>query len=396
MSAPVHVRSPFFRPGLLQGVSSVVVLLAATPCLAADESLPDIVVTAPAQSNPAAWNGPAENAAPEGSAASGYRTSSGSFGPLGKIPLNDVPFSLNVTPGQLIENTNAHSIGEALKTNPTATLLMSSAGYSSMSRILVRGFSASDQNETRDGLVDRSFAYVPLENVERIEVLNGFSAFLNGFANPGGSINYVSKGPTENPLATLASGFYGGGIGFVHGDVGGKVAETENRLGYRVNLYREDGSRVISNSDQTRDFVSARFTYDLTPGTRLWADVYHNHVIMNGLQTYFALASGVRIPDASRFLMTRQYGQDWTRNEAEKTVAGFGFDSHLNDVFTLRGGFRYGTMWRRGSSAPPWRATISAPREGAVLPRLASDQASLMAALISSGVSAKHSSMVRA
>jgi iron complex outermembrane receptor protein len=27
-------------------------------------------------------------------------------------------------------------------------------------------------------------------------------------------------------------------------------------------------------------------------------------------------------------------------------VAGFGFDSHLNDTFTLRGGFRYGTMWR--------------------------------------------------
>jgi len=326
-------------------VSSIVLLTASAPVLA-DEALPEITVTAPANVNAATSTQTAAPAA-EGSAVSGYRTSTGSLGPLGKISLKEVPYSLNVTPGQLIENTNAHSIGEALKTNPTATLLMSSAGYSSMSRILVRGFSASDQNEKRDGLVDRSFAYVPLENVERIEVLNGYSAFLNGFANPGGSINYVSKEPTQTPLASLATGFYGGGIGFVHGDVGGKVAATEDRLGYRINVYHEDGSRVIANSDQTRDFVSARFTYDLTPGTKLWADVYHQHLTMHGLQTYFNLASGVRIPDASRFLMTRQYGQDWTYNEAEKTVAGFGFDSHLNDVFTLHGGFRYGTMWRR-------------------------------------------------
>lgn len=239
MSAPAYVCSSSFRLRLARGVSSIVLLTASAPALA-DEVLPEITVTAPATAN-AATSNQAASQAPEGSAASGYRTSTGALGPLGKISLKEVPYSLNVTPGQLIENTNAHSIGEALKTNPTATLLMSSAGYSSMSRILVRGFSASDQNEKRDGLVDRSFAYVPLENVERIEVLNGYSAFLNGFANPGGSINYVSKEPTETPLASLATGFYGGGIGFVHGDVGGKVAATDDRLGYRVNLYHEDG-----------------------------------------------------------------------------------------------------------------------------------------------------------
>jgi len=344
MSAPVCVRSSFFRPGLTRSASSLALMLAATPAFA-DDPLPEVIVMAPADSNAPASNSSAVQA-PEGSAASGYRTSTGNFGPLGNIPLKELPFSLNVTPGQLIENTNAHSIGEAIKTNPTATLLMSSAGYSSMSRILVRGFNASDQNEKRDGLVDRSFAYVPLENVERIEILNGFSAFLNGFASPGGSVDYISKDPTQKPLATLATGFYGGGIGFVHGDFGGKVAETDNRLGYRINLYQEDGSRVIANSDQNREFVSGRFTYDLTPGTRLWADAYHQHLLMHGLQTYFNLASGVSIPDASRFVMSRQYGQNWTWNEAEKSVAGFGFDSHLNDTFTLRGGFRYGTMWR--------------------------------------------------
>lgn len=346
MSAPVCFRSPFFCPGPTKGVSGLALLLAAAPSLAAGAegpwSLPEIDIAAEApKSTPVVDKTP-----PEGSAESGYRTTTGSFGPLGKVPLKDIPYSLNVTPGQLIENTNAHSIGDALKTNPTVTLLMSSGGYTSMSRIMVRGFNASDQNEMRDGLVDRSFAYVLLENVERIEVLNGFSAFLNGFSAPGGSVNYISKEPTSTPLATLASGFYGGGVGFVHGDFGGKVAQTEDRLGYRVNIYHEDGSTSISGSKQERTFVSGRFTYDLAPGAELWADVYHNYLSMQGLQTYFNLASNVTIPDASRFLSSRQYGQDWTFNQAKKTVAGFGLDYHLADDLTLRAGYRYGSMWR--------------------------------------------------
>ncbi len=315
------------------------------------DPLPEITVTASARNSAASNGSAAKGAPPEGSVESGYRTSTGSFGPLGKMPLQDVPYSLNVTPGALIENTNAHSVWAALMTNPTATLLMSSGGYSSMSRMMIRGFTAADQDEMRDGLVDRSFSYVPLENVQRIEVLNGFSAFLSGFSEPGGTVNYVSKEPTATPLATLASGFYGGGIGFVHADFGGKAPEMDDRLGYRINLYHEDGQTSIAGSDQNRSLVSARFTYDLTSDTKLWTDVFHQDLFMRGLQTYINPANlgtpgAVKIPDASAFLMSRQYGQNWTFNESEKTVVGLGFDSRLNDVFSLRGGFRYGAMWR--------------------------------------------------
>ena len=353
MSAPVRIPSSLFRLALAQGVSGLALLLAAPGSLAAsaDTPLPEILITAPAPNDAAPIGPPATSALAEGSAEVGYRVSTGAFGPLGKVPLQDVPYSLNVTSGELIENTNAHSIGAALATNPTATLLMSSGGYSSMSRMMIRGFTAADQDEMRDGLVDRSFEYVPLENVQRIEVLNGFSAFLNGFSEPGGTVNYVGKEPTATPLATLATGFYGGGIGFVHADLGGKIAETDDKLGYRINLYHEDGQTMIANSDQNRSLVSSRFTYDLTPDTKLWTDVYYQELFMRGLQTYINPANlgtskALLVPDASAFMMSRQYGQDWTFNKAEKTVVGFGFDSKLNDIFSLRGGLRYGAMWR--------------------------------------------------
>ncbi|MCE1172098.1 MAG: TonB-dependent receptor plug domain-containing protein, partial [Azovibrio sp.] len=81
-----------------------------------------------------------EAQAQEGTAASGYRTSTASTGPLGRMSLQDTPYSLNVTSGELFANRHAHTVSEALKTNPTVSTLMESSGYSSMSRVMVRGF----------------------------------------------------------------------------------------------------------------------------------------------------------------------------------------------------------------------------------------------------------------
>lgn len=284
---------------------------------------------------------------PEGSAESGYRSDSGTLGPLGRTPLKDIPFSVNVTPGELIENSNAHTVGDALKTNPTATLLMSPGGYSSMSRMMVRGFTAADQSEMRDGLVDRSFSFPPVENVERIDVLNGFSGFLYGFSALGGTVNYISKEPTPDPLVSGTAGVYGGGIAFAHADLGGPVPGTGDRLGYRVNAYHEGGSTYIDDSNQERTLLSARFRFKAAENTQLWADIWHQSFDARGLQTYFNLGTGVAIPSASGFDATRQFGQSWTYNRAEKTVIGAGFDTRLDDAVSLRAGYRYGDMWRR-------------------------------------------------
>ncbi|MCR6629189.1 MAG: TonB-dependent receptor [Magnetospirillum sp.] len=339
MRVPVIVSS---RPALFAGTAVALILAlmgsaaaqSTAPAQAEDEAVPEVVVTdSPEQ--------------PEGSAESGYRATTATIGPLGKAALKDTPYSLNVTSGELIENSNAHTLGDALKTNPTATLLMSPNTASSMTRMMVRGFTAADQSEMRDGLVDRSFSFPPLENVERIEVLNGFSGFLYGFSALGGSVNYVSKQPTETPLASLALGNYGGGINYVHADLGGPVEATGGRLGYRFNAYREDGETFIDGSDQERTLVSARLHYKLAPDSKVWADLWRQQYHAEGLQSYFALGAGVRVPDAAKFDASRQYGQDWTYNKAEKTVAGAGFDTRLNDVFSLRAGYRYGYMWRR-------------------------------------------------
>jgi iron complex outermembrane receptor protein len=276
-----------------------------------------------------------------------YRSRNASIGLLGSLPLKDIPFSVNVTSGELIENRNAHTLADALQTNPTAELLMVSNTYSSLSRMMIRGFTAADQDELRDGLVDRSFTLPPIENVERIEVLNGMSGFLYGFSEVGGIINYVSKQPPSSPLANLSIGQYGGGINYIHADLGGTL-DTAKRLGYRFNIYREDGGTYIHGGSQARTLMSGVLDYQILPGTHLKADIYQQDYDVDGLQTYFLLPTGSNIvPDA--FDPAKQYGQPWTYNESTKTLLGIGLDSKLNAVFKLRAAYRHGNMWRKYS-----------------------------------------------
>jgi len=287
---------------------------------------------------------------PEGSEKSGYRARTGQVGPLGTADLKDIPYSVNVTSGELMRNREAHTLEEALKTNPTVTALINSSGINSLTRMMIRGFTAADGGELRDGLVDRSFTFPPMEIVERIEVLNGFNGFLYGFTgSPGGTINYVSKMPTDTPLISATTGLYGGGIAYAHADLGGRVPGTGDRLGFRVNAYREQGETTIESGEQRRTLLSSVLTYDLAPDTRVRADFWHQDYIAEGLTTYFNgnWANGIQVPDAEKLDARTQYGQSWTYNRSEKTQAGLGFDSKLNEIFSVRTAYRFATMWRR-------------------------------------------------
>ncbi|WP_198174963.1 TonB-dependent receptor [Spirosoma arboris] len=282
-----------------------------------------------------------------GNAQDGYRFEQAQTGPLGNIPLKDTPYSVNVTSGDLIENRSAHTLADALQTNPTVALLASSNAYSSLSRMMIRGFTAADQSELRDGMTDRSFTFPHLENVARIEVLNGLSSFLYGFSSIGGTINYVSKQPTATPLASLALGSYGNGTKYIHADLGGYTMAND-RLGYRVNAYREEGPTYIQGGQQRRTLFSGVFDYRLWANTHLKLDITQQDYLVQGLQTYFLpLSTATELPAA--FDPSKQYGQPWTYNESQKTQLGIGLESKLNSVFSLRTAFRYNDMWRKYS-----------------------------------------------
>ncbi|MFH0919661.1 MAG: TonB-dependent receptor [Fibrobacterota bacterium] len=283
-----------------------------------------------------------------GSAKNGYRHEAAQVGPLGEVPIKDIPYSINVTSGELIENQGAHTPQEALKTNPTVAPLMNSNQYSSMSRVMIRGFSAADQSELRDGLGDRSFTFPPLEPVERIEVMNGMSGFLYGFSSIGGTVNYISKQPVDEPLANLSLGQYGNGINFVKADLGGPLSrDSSGKLSYRAVAYREQGETYIEDGRQRRTLLYGAVQYRLSEKTTLNADAWRQDYYMKGLTTLFAPSPLLGIPIPAAYDPTVQYGQPWTYNESEKSVLGLRMNSKMSPMLTVRAAYRYGDMWRK-------------------------------------------------
>ncbi|MFZ2642371.1 MAG: TonB-dependent receptor [Verrucomicrobiia bacterium] len=296
----------------------------------ADDSslnLPEVIVTA----------------SPEGSAKSGYRSESAELGPMGGMSLKDTPYSLNVTPGELIENRNAHNPTDALKTNPTVAPLMSSSGYSSMSRVMVRGFTAGDQSDLRDGMTDRSFTLPPVEDIERIEVLNGLSGFLYGFSAVGGTVNYVTKQPTATPRTSVSMGQYNKGILFGQVDSSGPIGN--DKLTYRLTGYGENGDTYIDGGRQSRWLASGALRYRVCDDTYLKFNFYQQGLETKGIQPYFDI-SGIGYAVPSALDPTKQYGQSWTYDSSQKGVYDLALDSRINDILSVRAAYRYGVMSR--------------------------------------------------
>lgn len=287
-----------------------------------------------------------------GSAEDGYRARRGALGAFGELSLKDIPYSVNVTPSAAWENRNAHTEHDVLLANPTVSSLMSpfAPGGGGMSRNMVRGSVLGDQGVLRDGLVDRSFTFPWFENIERAEVMNGLNSLLTGFGTLGGTVNYVSKRPSPEPMATLSLGNYGGGINFITGDIGGPLPfDSSKRWAYRSIIHKEGGRTFVDGSKERRTLITSVLSYRPREHVEISADVGYQSLFVQGLQNYIDVnpGAGIRVPPASMLDPSRQYGQSWTFIESNKLLVGGSLKAPVTDGVSLRAAYRYGTMWRR-------------------------------------------------
>ncbi|MCV5604655.1 TonB-dependent siderophore receptor, partial [Escherichia coli] len=81
---------------------------------------------------------------------------------------------------------------------------------------------------------------VPVEMLERMDVLNSLTGALYGPASPAGQFNFVAKRPTEETLRKVTLGYQSRSAFTGHADLGGHFDENK-RFGYRVNLLDQEG-----------------------------------------------------------------------------------------------------------------------------------------------------------
>ncbi|WP_229729002.1 TonB-dependent receptor [Oxalicibacterium flavum] len=277
----------------------------------------------------------------EGKAADGYRSKTvSSVGALGSMALVDVPFSVSVVPQELIQNIQAQSTDDIYRINPyTRTMTAQGTGWSPV--VNMRGFTTSDTAE--DGLRRPYNHAAVVEDKERVEVLNGLSGFLYGAAAPAGMINYVYKRPTVERLNRITVGNYGGSQYYVHGDFGGRFDEA-GRIGYRLNVVRQNGETAIDDQKIDRNLVSAAFDWKVTDDLLLEMNAIYNNYKTQAPSAYWFYNAAIPrgpAPDASK-----NWSQPWIHDEFNNTKLSARLTYKLNDNVTLRGGYTQNSIDR--------------------------------------------------
>ena len=131
----------------------------------------------------------------------------GDLGILGRTDLMDVPFSTTNYTSELIENQQGLTIADVVMNDASVRTLQARGGYGDDFQI--RGFSVGARDVSMNGLYGLVPATrVPLEMIERVEVLKGPGSLTNGVGpsgSIGGTINVVTKRANDIPLTRLTS-----------------------------------------------------------------------------------------------------------------------------------------------------------------------------------------------
>ncbi len=166
----------------------------------------------------------------------------------------------------------------------------------------LRGFGVSANDIAYNGLYGMIPYYrATAELAERVEVLKGPSALLNGMppgGSVGGSVNVVPKRAGDKPLARV-TGTYASDAQFgVHVDVGQRFGD-EKLFGIRFNGVYRDGDTSVN--DQSKRTKLAALGLDWrTQRVRLSADFYTSEDHLNGLNRGVSLAPGLGVPSRPR------------------------------------------------------------------------------------------------
>jgi iron complex outermembrane receptor protein len=280
-------------------------LIPVSSSLAADAPLPAVQVKANAETNalPAPYAG--------GQVARGSRA-----GLLGNKDVLDTPFSTISYTSELMEDQQAITLADVLANDPAVRSvsygLTNAAGAGDS--FLIRGLSI--QNSVLfDGVPGIAPSRtLPVETAERIEVLKGPSALLNGMApgaggSVGGAINMVPKRADDQPLTRVTASYMSNGIFGGHLDIGRRFGD-DNQWGVRFNGVYRNGNTVTAG--QSIELSAAAIGIDYRGrDVRLSLDAGHQTLNNTAPQGSggFGIDDAIAIPGAPSG--STRVAQDW-------------------------------------------------------------------------------------
>lgn len=259
-------------------------------------------------------------------AAAGFSAKNAKIGVLGERSLLETPFSVNVMSSEQLESAGVKNLANLVRLDPALTSSFSAVGY--YDAVSIRGLSLNNwTNYYKNGLLFANQAKTPFENIERVEVMRGLTGFLQGFAAPGGAINYVTERPTPtwqrkaeivvDEFGTLMPGI----------DVGGPLTE-DGRVGIRINAAGGQENYFVDEVETDRGFASVALDWLATDRLTIQFDAQVDQR-EGTTQPSLELNTNGQVPqgvDPSRYL-----GQPWATYDTLTREYSLAADFKINE-----------------------------------------------------------------
>lgn len=269
----------------------------------------------------------------------------GRAGILGTRDAMSTPFSITSYTNELIQDRQARSVGEVLQNDPN---VRTARGFGNFQEsYFIRGFILSSDDVAYNGLYSLlPRQYIATELFERVEVLRGASAFLNG-ANPGGggvggAINLLPKRAPNDPLSRVTVGAGSGSQASVAADIARRFG-PDGSTGIRLNVAHRRGGTGVDDEDTELSLAAVGLDWR-SRDVRLSADLGWQDNRLQRIRPNVSLAttSVPSAPDASS-----NFAQPWSFSNERDLFGTFRGEWDITPAVTAWGA--YGL--RRGEEA---------------------------------------------
>jgi catecholate siderophore receptor len=187
-------------------------------------------------------------------------------------PLLDTPKSVTVVTADVIAQTGAVSLTDALRTVPGITIGAGEGGNPVGDNLFIRGYNA--QTDTYiDGIRDAGSQSREIFNLDQVEVVKGPNSAYGGRSSAGGGVNLVSKTAQGYDFNNASVGIGSDKYRRVTGDLNRAIG---NNSAFRLNVMGHEndvpGRKVVGGN---RWGVAPTVTFGLSGPDRAIVSLYH-------------------------------------------------------------------------------------------------------------------------
>lgn len=251
--------------------------------------------------------------------AGGQVARGGRVGILGTQDVMNTPFSTTSYTHELIQDQQARSVADVLQNDPSVRVARGFGNF--QESFFIRGFIVNSDDIAYNGLYGLlPRQYIASELFERVEVLRGASAFLNG-ATPsgggiGGNINLLPKRAPSEALTEVGLGIATGSQAYAATDIARRFGPDQS-LGIRLNAAHRDGGTGIDGERVKLDLFSVGLDWR-GRNARISADIGHQEHRLSGTRPNVTpggtLTAIPRAPDNQT-----NFAQPWTYSNERDT-----------------------------------------------------------------------------